>query len=288
MAHADDGSPGPSRNPRPSRSRPAWFKGMICLAFVPLAAFIAQGGLSLWREWSALRRDRVGVEKSALIGYININPIPSHARRPREWIVAEGDQAKIWAVWDGRDHRWFRYERPGAIDPKLLSLPLGRDVIQAVDRPIHEESGGALWARIPDDAPVVGVVIGGRASIYPIKVLEKVEAVNDRLGDRPVLVAYTPFEGRVTTYERSVSGREVVLGHSGYFHGHDPILYDRETESLWVARGDRMAAVAGRRRGESLPRIGQVPTQTWATCRAENPRGRLMVGARRDYDPTTR
>ncbi len=292
MAHAGEGSPdlaqGHGPSPKPGKPRPAWATGLICVAFVPLAGFIAQGGLSLWREWAALRVEDVRVRSGTLVGYININPRPSFAGRPAAWIVDDGSQARLWAGWDGRDHRWFRFERLGAIDPKILSMPMGRDVIQAVDRPIHEEHGGDFWARIPDDAPVVVVAIDGRVSIYPIKVLEKVEAVNDRVGERPVLVAYTPFEGHVTTYDRSISGREVILGHSGYFRGHDPVLYDRETESLWVAQAGEMEAVAGSRKGQRLPALGRVPSQTWATCRVENPRGRLMVGARRDYDDATR
>ena len=62
------------------------------------------------------------------------------------------------------------------------------------------------------------------------------------------------------------------MGQSGYFVGHRPLLYDRETESLWVERDEAMTAVAGRRKGASLPRIARVAPVAWGDWQARHPR----------------
>ena len=104
MARADEGCPG-EVDPLRTRPRPAWATRMICATFIPLAAFIGQDGHSVWREFAALRGEHVKVRSGALIGFININPNPSYATRPQQWIIHEGDRAKLWAGWDGQNHR---------------------------------------------------------------------------------------------------------------------------------------------------------------------------------------
>jgi hypothetical protein len=265
----------------PARGRRPWVQGMACLAIVPLLGFIGQTGRTLWGEWTSLRRDQVEERESAIVGYVDINPKVSYASHPRDWSHDEGEDSLLWAGWEHGEHRWFRFGR-GDLDVGRLSIPMGRDAIRAVDEPIHERDGGLCWGRIPPEARVVGFESNGLAIAYPLKVLGKVLVINDRLGDRPVLVAFTPLAETVSIYEATLDGRRVTLGHGGYFlTGFHPVLYDRGTQSLWTEREGEMVALAGRRKGASLKRIARLGTVAWSDWRDQHPEGQLLVGADR-------
>ncbi len=273
----------PSSAARP-QSRSPWARGLVCVALLPLLGFIGQQGQTLWGEWRELRSDRVAARANAVIGYVNINPIPSYASRPADWFHHDGEEALLWAGWrDGAD-RWFRFGRR-EFDGRGLSLPIGRDAIQAIDRPIFEQGGGPRWQRIPDEAPVVGLELDGGPAAYPLRVLEKVVAVNDRAGDRPILVVFTPSQRAVSVFEAAEHGRRVIMGHSGYFIGHRPLLFDRATESLWVEREAELTAMAGRRKGTNLKRIARIAPVDWGIWRGGHPGGRLLIGADRSKSP---
>jgi hypothetical protein len=263
-----------------ARRRPIWAQGLACVAMLPLVGFIGGKGWALWDEWRGLRGDEVSARANSVIGYVDITPDPSYADRPKDWIHDEGDQTVLWAGYRNNIHRWFRFGR-GELDTRSLSLPIGRDTIRAIDRPIFEQSGGVRWDRIPDEAPVVGLEGGDEPPAYPLRVLDKVVAINDRIGDRPILVVYTPIKQQVAIFERGVGDRPVVMGQSGYFVGYSPMLYDHETESLWVETGEVMTAVAGSRKGAGLAKVAGVVPGSWGDWKSRHPRTRLVIGADR-------
>ena len=266
--------------PIPTRGRPLWLKGMACVAILPLMGFIGQTGRSLWGEWRSLRQEQDSERSSVVVGYINITPKPSYAARPDDWFHDEGDDSLLWSGWrDGKNH-WFRIAR-GDLEGHRLSMPIGRDVIQAIDQPIYERASGACWDRVPSEAPVAGFDGEGAAIAYPIRVLDKVEVVNDRVVGRPVLVVYSPAEGAVSMFEATLDARPVTMGHGGYFLGKHPVLYDRKTESLWSERDGAMVSVAGLRKGAALKRVARLDVVAWNDWRAGHPDGRLLIGADR-------
>ncbi len=75
------------------------------------------------------------------------------------------------------------------------------------------------WDRVPDEASVVGLEGGDEPPAYPLRVLDKVVAINDRVRDRPILVVYTPIREAGGGLRGGVDGRSVVMGQSGYFVG---------------------------------------------------------------------
>jgi len=283
MARADDPRPSDPPVPTPPRSgrrRPPWATGMICVTMLPLLGFIGKNGHSLWSEWAALGSDRTSARAAAVVGYPGISPNPSFAERPLVWKRDEGDRTLLWSGWADGSNRWFSFGR-GELDGLQLSFPLGRDAVQAIDRPIFQASGDPFWGRVPDEAKIVPLDLGGSKTACPILVLDKVEVINGLSGDRPVLVAFTPLVAEVAVYDATIDGRRVTMGHSGFFDVNRPILYDRGTESFWVARDGAMLAVAGPRKGASLRRIALIEPVLWGTWKSENPSGRLLVGADR-------
>lgn len=280
MAQGDLGASGAAPQVPPTRRGPIWARGLACVAILPLVGFIGGKGWTLWDEWRGLRGDEVSARANSVIGYVNITPDPSYADRPENWLHDEGEHTLLWAGYRNDTHRWFQFGR-GQLDTRQLSMPIGRDSIRTIDRPIFEQGGGARWNRIPDEATVIGLEGGDEPPAYPLRVLDKVVAINDRIEGRPILVVFTPIKEEVAIFESGVGGRPVVMGQSGYFVAYSPLLYDRETESLWVEVGEAMTAVAGARKGTRLPRVAGVVPSPWGDWKARYPRTRLVVGADR-------
>lgn len=259
-------------------------RGLVVAAIAVLLTVTVNLGRRLWDEWSVLRVERDRARLGAVIGYQGINPKYSWAMKPAGWIHDEGDATLLWSGWkQGAGHQWFRVGR-GEVSPDLMSSPLGRDVIQAIDEPIIEQGGGTRWQLIPDEAFVYGHRLGGVDTAYPMLVLSKVFVVNDTIADTPYLIASNPFlprEEQVAVYETVVEGRRVTMGLTGYFYNNTPLLYDRGTESFWVGESDALRAIAGAHKGRRLRRIARPLPVAWGDWRWAHPDSRLVVGANR-------
>jgi hypothetical protein len=94
---------------------------------------------------------------------------------------------------------------------------------------------------------VVGVVHDGEAVAYPFDAVRAAGAVNDRVGDLPVVVAATPG-GSLVAYERTVDGETLRFSAAGDRHL-------RAGGSRWERTTGR--AVDGPREGTRLPRANE-------------------------------
>jgi hypothetical protein len=280
MAEADVERPEVPHVPIPIKGRPLWVRGMACLAILPLLGFIGQTGHRLWGEYCSLQQDQVSVRASQLVGYVNINPSPNFASCPSDWMHDEGGSTLLWARWLDGEHHWYRLGI-GEIVQTRISTPMGQDVIRAIDTPLFEMADGPRWGRVADEARVASFTSGETAIAYPWTILDKVEMVNEMLGDRPIFVAYTPLAELTTVFDAVVDGKRITFGHSGYFFNIHPIFYDRGTESLWTERDGEMVAFAGSRKGAKLKRIAQLDFVAWSSWKVEHPQGLLLVGADR-------
>jgi thiol-disulfide isomerase/thioredoxin len=114
---------------------------------------------------------------------------------------------------------------------------------------IVSEMGATLQAwdpRLPENALVYGVEVGGSAKSYP---LSEVHAgggvVNDRVAEnRVVVVARGPLD--VMAFDRTVKGRDLTFRASA---GLQAVMQDDETSSDWSGDGE---ALGGPLRGERL------------------------------------
>ena len=130
----------------------------------------------------------------------------------------------------------------------------------------------------------------GARWLIPWLLLSKVEAVNDTLNGRPLLVVHTPFqsaEESVDVFDPVVDGQRLTMGLSGHFQrpGPRPLLYDRETESLWVVRDHQMSCVAGTFKGKTLRRLQRCEPMSWSDWVDKHQESRLIVGAYRNPPP---
>ena len=141
----------------------------------------------------------------------------------------------------------------------------------------------ATQSDLRDDDRVLGIVLGGAARAYPVRILNWHEIVNDRIEGRPVAITYCPLCGTGMAFDARVAGRDAVFGVSGLLYNSDVLLYDRGSESLW---SQLMAqAVTGPMKGTRLQPLPLSHT-SWADWRARHPRSEVLstdTGFVRDY-----
>ncbi len=94
---------------------------------------------------------------------------------------------------------------------------------------------------------VVGVVVDGVARAYPRNVLVWHEVVNDRIGDLPFVLVYSPLSGAVAGFEAKSDAGADRFGVSGLVYNSGTLLFDRASESLWLPMEG--LAIAGPRKG---------------------------------------
>jgi hypothetical protein len=145
------------------------------------------------------------------------------------------------------------FDLDGALVPREEIRAGGppRDGIESVDQPEFVAAGEAHWV-VPKN-PVLGVAVGEEAHVYPIHLIEPHQIVNDRLGGASVVVTYDPLAGVPRAYLSDVDGRTLSFGVSGLIYNSNFLIYDRQTESLWVQFTGE--AISGPMAGKKLSRV---------------------------------
>ena len=105
-----------------------------------------------------------------------------------------------------------------------------RDGIPAIDAP---EFVPVAEASLPEDEPVLGLVINGDARAYPLRILIWHEIVNDVVGGVPVAITYAPLCNTALVFDRRVGEEVLEFGSTGKLRHSGLVMYDRTTESWW-------------------------------------------------------
>ena len=157
-----------------------------------------------------------------------------------------------------------------------------RDGIPALIDPKRVSAGHAVFLRAGDR--VLGVVIGGEAVAYPVRIMNWHELVNDRVGTQYFVVSYCPLCGSGMVFATNVGDKRLIFGVSGLLYNSDVLLYDAATESLWSQLMGE--AISGKLKGTHLPQLVAYNT-TWRAWRKAHPETKVMsteTGYRRDYN----
>jgi hypothetical protein len=128
--------------------------------------------------------------------------------------------------------------------------------------------------RVALDRLVVGIELGGEARAYPLQFIGYHHQVEDRVGDREILVTYCTVCRTGRVFDPRVEGRVERFRLVGMDH-FNAMLEDRTTGSWWrQANGE---AVAGPRAGT---RLEEIPSRqvTLAQWLALHPESRIMQG----------
>ena len=81
--------------------------------------------------------------------------------------------------------------------------------------------------------PVIGVIINGKARVYPLRILTWHEIVNDELAGVPITVTSCLFCNSTIVFDRRIDGVVLDFGVTGKLRNSDMVMYDRRTESWW-------------------------------------------------------
>ena len=155
-----------------------------------------------------------------------------------------------------------------------------KDGIPAIDQPRFVSSAKAGLA---DADRVLGIALSADARAYPIRILNWHEVVNDRFGDRAVVVSFCPLCGTGMAFDAQAGARPLSFGVSGLLYNSDVLLYDRATMLLWSQI--LQTAVSGPLKGTRLQAVPLTHT-SWADWRRRYPATLVLstdTGFERDY-----
>ena len=159
-----------------------------------------------------------------------------------------------------------------------------KDGIPAIDKPDFTSAGLATFLR--DDDTVLGMVRGGVARAYPVRILNWHEVVNDRFDQDAVVVTYCPLCGTGVAFDARIDGRVLSFGVSGLLYNSDVLLYDRQTQSLWSQL--LAQAISGPMKGRRLAMLPLTHT-TWVDWRKSHSATQVLstnTGQTRSYEAT--
>lgn len=128
---------------------------------------------------------------------------------------------------------------------------------------------------VADNHVVIGVVSGDEARAYPLRLANHHEVINDTLGGRPIVVAWSALGLTAQAFDRTVGETQRQFGSAGLMHQGVIVLVDRETRSLWSP--SRHLCLAGPSAGASLELLPTYIT-TWKEWRRIHPDSSALVG----------
>ncbi len=165
--------------------------------------------------------------------------------------------------------RPFDLSNPQIPVDRIFSGGVPKDGIPALTAPKFVRGDRAPFMAAQDR--VVGVAIGEQAKVYPLKILDFHEAVNDRLAGESIAVTYCPLCDSSAVFRRKYGNAELEFGISGKLFNSNVLLYDRApdgAESLWSQMAS--SAVTGAKSGQALGRMPMEVT-SWADWLARHP-----------------
>jgi hypothetical protein len=180
------------------------------------------------------------------------------------------------------DYEWQNtdFSRHAVPFDEIMSGGPPKDGIPSIDHPQFVPVSGA--SGLADTEPVIGLVFGGEAKAYPIRVLTFHEIVNDEIAGIPVAVTFCPLCNSSIVFDRRHQGQVLDFGTTGKLRKSDMVMYDRQTQSWWqqfLGQG-----IVGELTGVKL---GMLPSrlESWANFRERAPEGHVLIPSNPDMRP---
>ncbi|MFA5946804.1 MAG: DUF3179 domain-containing (seleno)protein [Patescibacteria group bacterium] len=166
---------------------------------------------------------------------------------------------------------------------ELYDNGMGKDGIPALNAPVYVSVATADEV-LDDTVEGLDVEVDGQHRFYSFQILSWHQIVNDKFGNRELLVSYSPLCGSAVVYDRVVEdGVTRNFGDNGQVYNNCPVFYDSTTTNLWDQASG--ALVAGHDHATSLTRYSSV-VMTWDAWKKANPNGEALsteTGFVRDY-----
>ncbi|RLD22979.1 MAG: hypothetical protein DRI71_06505 [Bacteroidetes bacterium] len=155
----------------------------------------------------------------------------------------------------------------------VLDGGVGKDGIRSIDNPAFLTVAEADF--INDDELVIIVNFQGIIKVYPHKVLDYHEIVNDVFQDSLLTISYCPLTGTAAAWKGNFSGINTDFGVSGLLYNNNLILYDRETDSYWSQM--KFFSIFGTKVFDEVDFVPVVET-TWGTFKQMNLPAEVLRG----------
>jgi len=193
--------------------------------------------------------------------------------------IRTGTLFDITKMLDGVEPRML-HRRQAFNDPKF---PVFQDTFAAIGLVPQiemdlKDAAQVELAEISDRARVIGIQVGDDARAYPVKLANHHEVINDVVGGRPVVIAWSALADSASAMERSLdASTTLTFGSAGLIYQGAIVLYDTASASLWSAA--TRTCVAGERTGATLKPI-QTFLTSWRSWKAMRPSGKAFVGTK--------
>jgi hypothetical protein len=143
------------------------------------------------------------------------------------------------------------------------------DGIPVLDHPPTLLAGDVKYLQSKEK--VFGVVLGGQARAYPLRILDWHELLNDAVGGQPIALSYCTLCGSGIVYATDTpAGGVYLFGTSGLLYRSNKLMFDRATLTLWSNLTGE--PVVGRLAGSSI-RLPVLPVTltSWQEWRQLHP-----------------
>lgn len=165
---------------------------------------------------------------------------------------------------------------------------LGSDDIVALDVPefekYQEKDAIENGYFINDEDYLIGVCVEGQYKLYPRKILNYYEIINDEIEDISYSVTFCPLTATGVTWNREVNDDTYIYGISGQLFNSNLMPFDRKTRSLWSQMSGK--CLRGENTGLQMLPVQSMETtwKTWKKIISEPSVLSIKNLPNRDYD----
>ncbi len=158
----------------------------------------------------------------------------------------------------------------------------GRDGIPSIDNP-QFETIDQIGDKVREFELAVAVKVGEDVKIYPYKIMDYHEIVNDEINGEAFAITYCPLTGTSVNWSRKIQGAEAVFGVSGLIFNNNLMPFDRNSNSTFSQMLNE--GVRGQFREDSVDVLNSVE-MSYGGLRTLYPNARVLsfnTGFSRNY-----
>ena len=155
---------------------------------------------------------------------------------------------------------------------EILNTFESKDHIQSIDSPIFTKASNILFMK--DNETVFAIKELDIVKVYPVKIMQQHEIVNDSIGKLYFAVSYCPQTKSGICFNRQINGKLSEFGVSGMLYKENLMPYDRNTESIWSQMLGK--CVYGQYSGTKFETIMMITTN-WQTIKKAYPKALVLT-----------
>ncbi len=156
------------------------------------------------------------------------------------------------------------------------------DIMPSIDNGVFIPTDDITY--VNEDELVFVVKSGDEIKVYPEKILEWHQAVNDQINGNSIAVGHSTLSGLSSCWNRFISNRTLSFGVSRFLYKNNQIFYDRETLNYWSQILAK--SVSGNLIDLEFERLKSI-VMTWRSAQSNFPDAMVLsdeTGFVRNYD----